>query len=133
MILIAGPPCGGKSTYAGQHAAATDLVLDFDAIAERIAGQRYSRDPGVMAAARAEWHAKLPDADWVIWNAPRRAQRGRFRSQWGASVLVVTASREECLRRAADARPPSWQQLVRQWFAAWEPSQSGREQIITTG
>lgn len=132
MILVAGPPCGGKTTYVRAHADATDVVLDFDDIVEHITGDRYARTPAVMDQARREWKDALPQADWVIWTAPRRQQRGRIRTQYDATIVVVTASFDTCLRRASDARPPLWQTMVRTWFAEWEPSRSGREQIVDT-
>lgn len=132
MILVAGPPCGGKTTYVSQHAAPTDVVLDFDDIVEQLCGDRHTRDRQIVEQARAEWARRIPLADWVIWTAPRRAQRGRFREQHHAQVIVVKASLDECLRRAAQARPPEWQTMVRHWFSDWEPSRSGREQIIDT-
>ncbi len=132
MILVAGPPCGGKSTYATEHAAPGDLVLDFDDIVERITGDRYSRDADALMRAQTEYHERVPTADWVIWTAPRRQQRGRFRSQHNAAVIVVTATLDECLRRATEHRPPLWQAMVCRWFNEWEPSSTGREQIVDT-
>lgn len=131
MILIAGPPCGGKSTYARKHAKAGQAILDFDDIVEEISGDRYNRSPDVVAAARKEWGLRLPSSDWVIWSAPRQRDRGNFRNQFDATVLVVWATEGECLLRAA-ARPPSWQPAIRRWFMQWEPSRSGREQLINT-
>lgn len=132
MILVAGPPCGGKTTYVNEHAADGDTVLDFDDIVEQITGDRYMRTPTVIAQARAEWTKRLPTSDWVIWTAPHRTQRGRLRTKHHAAVIVVTASLEACLRRAEAERPKSWQTAIRQWFTDWEPSRSGREQIIDT-
>lgn len=133
MILVAGPPCGGKTTYVQQHARTTDVVLDFDDIVERIThGNRYTTDPNVLNQARTEWAQRIPTADWVIWTAPRRAQRGRFRTQHGATVIVVTANVSECLHRATQHRPPEWQNMIHRWFTDWEPSRTGREQIIDT-
>lgn len=132
MILVAGPSCGGKTTYTQAHAAPTDTVLDFDDIVERISGERYTRNPHVLEQAQAEWTRRIPSSDWVIWTAPRRQQRGRFRSQHNATVIVVKASLEECLTRAAELRPPEWQTMIRHWFRDWEPSTSGSEQIIDT-
>lgn len=132
MILVAGPPCGGKSTYVREHAGPGESVLDFDDLVEEIAGVRYSRDPEVTDLALEEWCRRLPVSDWVVWTAPRRAQRGRLRGQFGAVVTVVTASEAECLRRATAERPESWQQLVRDWFAAFEPSQTGELLVDTT-
>ena len=79
MILVAGPPCGGKSTYATEHAVPGDLVLDFDDIVERITGDRYSRDADALMRAQTEYH-----------------------------------------------------EMVRRWFNEWEPSSTGREQIVDT-
>ena len=132
MILIAGPSCGGKSTYVQQHANPTDVVLDFDDIVEQLTGTRYTRTPHILKQAQAEWTRRLPLSDWVIWTAPRRTQRGRFRSQWNANIIVVKASLDTCLTRAAQHRPLEWQTLIRHWFRDWEPSKSGREQIINT-
>lgn len=128
--LIAGPPCGGKSTYVLDQAEPADVVLDFDDIVEELGGDRYSLDARVRQQAQLEFRRRLPAAHWVIWTAPRRAQRARFQSQWNAAVVVVMADPAECLRRAELARPPQWQQLVRRWFAEWQPGV--RERIVNT-
>lgn len=133
-VLVAGPPCGGKTTYARLHAPAAATVLDFDDIVETLTGDRYApRTPTVLAEARRRFHAAIPHSDWVIWTAPRRAQRGRFRTQHHARVVVVTAPLEVCLTRAAKHRPPEWQAAIHEWFRHWEPSRSGNETIVTTG
>ena len=132
MILVAGPPCGGKTQYVRDHRQVHENVLDYDDIVESLGKPRYEAGPAIAAQARRIWGDSLPMADWVIWTAPRRGDRGRFRSQFGAHVIVVMASMETCLARAEALRPPRWQQAIREWFAAWEPSRSGREVIIRT-
>jgi hypothetical protein len=127
-ILVAGPPCGGKTTYVAEHAAPGQSVVDFDAIVEGLGGVRYQATPEIAVQAQRIWTASLP-APWVIWCAPRRRDRGRFRSQYQAQVIVVMASLAECLKRAED-RPPIWQEHIRAWFAAWEPSRGGNELIV---
>lgn len=119
-----------RQRFGHYRPVATDVVLDFDDLVEQLAGDRYDRTPEVLDQARAEWSTRLPAADWVIWTAPCR--RGRFRSQWNAQVIVVTASMDECLRRASVHRPHAWQAMVRRWFVEWEPSRSGSEQTIDT-
>jgi hypothetical protein len=130
-VLVAGPPCGGKTTFVADRARRGERVVDFDDIVEGLGGARYQADPAMAAAAGRIWVASLP-ADWVVWCAPRRRDRGRFREQHQAQVVVVMASLEECLRRADADRPPPWQAAIRAWFAAWEPSRSGREFIVRT-
>jgi len=132
--LVAGPPCAGKTTYVRSHADTNDRIVDFDDIVEGLTGVRYGpHSPETIQEARRLWVQALPDADWVIWTAPRRADRGRFRSQHTAEVVVVVAPLETCLRRAAENRPPSWPALIYEWFRAWEPSRSGAETIVAGG
>jgi predicted kinase len=130
-FLVAGPPCGGKTTFVAEHAAADQSIVDFDDIVEGLGQPRYEADPEIAEQARRIWVASVPQADWVIWTAPRRRERGRFRSQYQAQVIVVMASMAECLKRAED-RPPIWREHIRAWFAAWEPSRSGSELIVRT-
>ena len=129
--LVAGPPCGGKTTFVKVRALPHESVLDFDDIVERLTGDRYAEQaPKVLAEARRQWKAALPAADWVVWTAPRRVDRGRFRSQFNAQVYVVMAPLGVCLERAKRERPPPWEDLIRRWFADWEPSRSGQETIV---
>ena len=133
MILVAGPPCGGKTTYVKQHARPTDRVVDWDDIIEELGGTRYQPTPEIEAQAHHLWRQRLPSADYMIWRCPNRVTRGRFRARYNARVVVVMASMRVCLDRAKAQRPPIWQANVRQWFAEWQPSSSGREVIIDTG
>jgi hypothetical protein len=143
ITLVAGPPCGGKTTYVRQNAGPHDAILDFDDIVEALTGDRYDRSPTVMRDARERWLRQLNDFTrvratgrlWIVWTAPRRGDRGYFRGKYakhGAMVIVVMASEAECLRRAVADRPPSWASAVREWFAVWEPSRSGQERIVHT-
>jgi hypothetical protein len=105
-------------------------VVDFDDIVEALGVRRYSAPPETLAKAQEMWRASIPSADWVVWTAPKRADRGRFRGQYGARVVVVMASQDECLRRAKAERPPTWEGAILRWFMDWEPSQSGSEMIV---
>lgn len=131
-FLVAGPPCGGKTTYVSHLARPGETVLDFDDLIEGLGGKRYLADAAMVQQANSLWKDRLFDSDWVIWTAPRRQDRGRFRSQFGTGVIVVLASEAVCLERAAAERPSRWQQLVRDWFRLWEPSRSGQETIVRT-
>lgn len=129
MILVAGPPCGGKTTYVAENANERERIVDFDDIVEAMTGDRYARSPVIVEQARAEWRRQLPGADWVIFAAPRRSQRRGFQRQFGAEVIIVAAGMDECLRRAEANRPPEWQNLIRGWFADCE---LGNDVVIDT-
>jgi predicted kinase len=126
---VAGPPCGGKTTYARAQLQAGESLLDFDDIVEELGSERYA---GAVVGAQAYrlWLDRLPSSDVVVWTAPKRTQRGRFRSEFGAQVVVLLPSMDECLRRARAQRPASWQAEIRRWYLEWEPSRSGRETVI---
>jgi predicted kinase len=133
MILVAGPSCGGKTTFVRQRAMPEDAVLDFGDILEELGDFRYAASPETKAKARLLWTERLPFSDWVIWSAARREDRGRFRAQFEAQVYVVLAPLFICLDRARQERPPGWEAVVTEWFGAFEPSRSGQEEMVWTG
>lgn len=130
--LVAGPPCGGKTTWAGEQAEAGELIVDFDAmLADK--GYGYGEaPPAVVDQTYREWLARAASATFLVWTAPKRWQRGMYRRQ-GWATVVVMASFGECLDRATRERPPSWQRGIEQWFREYEPSRSGGDLIVWTG
>lgn len=51
IVLIAGPPCAGKSTYAQQHAEPGDMVIDYDLIAAAIGSPDHHDHPASLRPA----------------------------------------------------------------------------------
>lgn len=45
LIVITGPPCSGKSTYAREHASPGDIIIDLDAIAHALGYPHPHIDP----------------------------------------------------------------------------------------
>lgn len=132
VTLIAGPPCGGKSTYLRTHAGPNDLVVDYDAIAVALQAsgtthQQIDVHKHFIWEARDAVLERLAlgnhgvRAAWVIASAPKRKERDRYRRRYGAQVVVVTAPEEVCLRRAMSERPDDWYGHVRGWFDKYEP------------
>jgi predicted kinase len=130
--LVAGPPCGGKSTYAREHAQPDQIICDFDEIVEELGYERYLAPPQAQAKAYELWLERADHAQWLVWTAPKRWQRGRYRGK-GGRTIVVMASEAECLARAAQERPAHWQGLIRGWFREYEPSRSGGDTLVWTG
>lgn len=121
IVLVAGPPGAGKSTMVAEHAGPSDVVVDYDVIAQAL-GSRSShehRDRELVSSAR---NAVL-----------RRIQRGEVSAPrvWIVSanadaeavfphheVMLVDPGRDEVLRRCeAAGRPARWADLVDDWYA----------------
>lgn len=132
VTLIAGPPCGGKSSYLLAHADPTDLVVDYDALAVALqpAGASHGH---IETHKQFVWEARDAVLErlrlgnhgvrraWVIASAPRKADRNRYRQRYGAQVVVVMSPEEVCLRRSLGERPGDWYGYVRSWFSSYEP------------
>lgn len=139
VTLVAGPPCGGKSSYVAEHALPSDLVVDYDALAAalRVDGARYehveSHRPMVCEARDAVLERLVLGNHgvrraWVMNTGAKRAVRESYRRRYGARVVVVWAPEDVCLRRAMGGRPEAWWGHVRAWFDGYEPDP--RDEIV---
>lgn len=139
MTLVAGPPCGGKSTFVRDHAEPGDLIVDWDLLLMAITPGGHHMDPGplrpYLAAARDAILARLRTCPWqrawIINSAPSRTRRESYRTQYGAGSVVVMAPREVCLTRARTQRPGRWTLYIDRWFERYEADPS--DEVIYTG
>lgn len=130
VFIVYGSPLAGKSTYVRENMELGDLVVDLDAIRSGISLQPlYTPAPPLQKTAFAvrdflyeqirirsgEWQTA-----WVIAGLPRKDERERLAARLGASLILVEATEQECLKRlydADDGRYPEWEEYIKKWFA----------------
>ena len=142
VVLVAGPPCAGKTTYVREHIRSGDLVLDRDRLEEAL-----TETPGVLDEAIGQFVASafyavlkknrvrslltFGDADRTLWVqecAPRRETRRRYLQMNGPTteVVVLDTPKEVCEVRARerfgvdDERLEVYMDAIRLWWVEYE-------------
>lgn len=126
--LVAGPPCSGKNTYVDQHMQPGDLVIDYDALMAAVSGQEVHEHvadlkPYVYHARDRlieKWIARRDVDLWLIYGAPKRADREQY-ARRGFRVVLMDTDERTCVRRAKEHRPDGWWRYVSRWFRDFEP------------
>jgi shikimate kinase len=126
VVLIAGPPCAGKTTLAQRVAISGDVVLDYDSVAQSMGSPvqwihpepyRTMAEQEVQAQLAHAYHQLDTGTCWLIRLAPRPATRMALAGQWGATVYVLSPGERECRRRARQQQRPSGTgQRIGQWY-----------------
>ncbi|GIG64272.1 HNH endonuclease [Phytomonospora endophytica] len=124
LVVVIGPPCGGKTTRVRDLATEQDAIVDYDDLVEAFGGTRYGRDrlpirlAGVARAAAVRSLLATPPTGgtvYIVHTAPGRGQVAAY-ARAGAVFELVDPGREECLRRAARERPSQWARYVADWY-----------------
>lgn len=134
VYLVYGSPCAGKTTYVNSVATRNDLIVDLDKIHRAIcicglydkpdATKRvafnvrdYLLDEVRTATPRRKWQ----DA-YIIGTYPDRIDRDVFVQDYGAELVHIDTSKEECIKRAyQDIERSSVRDAVIGWINAyWE-------------
>lgn len=140
LTLICGPPCAGKSTWAGQHSNPGDLIVDRDLIARGMGsppGWMHRRGYRLRAeqAMRAKVAALALDDEcraWVIRSLPHGQARTTM-ATWlrATTVLVLLPDLPVLLARAASRpHPRRTEHAIRSWLARYTPADI--DTVITT-
>ena len=137
VVIVSGPPCGGKSTYVRENAKPEDIIIDMDEIAAAL-------DP----SWERRWNAKLLDhamrvrnamlgelkfrparsRAWFIVSAPTAGERLWWRRKLGGAGVMCQPLQAVCIERAR-ARAGRYDHVQR-WFAEapkpWSPPSQRR-------
>ena len=140
VVIVAGPPCSGKTTYVRRHAAPNDPVLDWDDIWTEIHGPGPRPTPGpwdpLRQAVEMEFRRRFDQVDrgWVIRCAPSNRHRALMRRVKGARSIVLAIPIDECVRRLMldDSRPGKrgWVEAIELWWMHFKPSSSDQETLV---
>lgn len=122
IMLVIGPPGGGKTSYVQEHKDPDDLVVDYDAIAEAFgsddthdheAGLHRSvmiaRNAVLDALRRGETEARRA---WIVSANPKAESVFPYHER-----VIVDPGRDVTMERGAQAgRPARWIRLVDDWY-----------------
>lgn len=135
VYLVYGSPCAGKTTYVNSVATRNDLIVDLDKIhrAICICGLYDKPDATKRVAfnvrdylqfgrgADGDTSPQVADA-YIIGTYPDRIDRDMFVQDYGAELVHIDTSKEECIKRAyQDIERSSIRDAVIGWINAyWE-------------
>lgn len=126
LIIVVGPPCGGKTTYAQAHAQPGDIIVDWDALAGALAApgaDPYDHAHPVRRCAHRARSAVIAEAlnhigecdVYLIHTSPRPAALQAYARQ-GARVVVVDPGQEVVAARCQAERPPHTLAVAMRWY-----------------
>lgn len=134
VTLVCGPPASGKSRYVDMHKGETDLVVDLDVIASRLAGTGLHswgmewlgpavRERNEMLAGLHKPEAKRHARAWLIAMEPEAKWRQWWVDTLGCSQVVVIATPAHVCdaRLMTDPDRASRAMMAAQWWKQYTP------------
>ncbi|MDH2425771.1 AAA family ATPase [Sphaerisporangium sp. TRM90804] len=140
VVLVTGPPCAGKTTYAQHFALEGDLVLDLDTIARDLGSTRYwHHDPATLARADAVMRRQVLKVAatrtgrvWIIRCVPNGRTRTGLARMVRADKVVVLLPRGSTLVARARRRPDVMATVtaINEWQSAY--TEGALDTVITS-
>ena len=142
VVLVAGAPGSGKSTYVRKHKRAGDVVVDLDEIKVDLYGgtsHQTGTDLNTLGAAVAERNQRLSGlvrlpksaTAWLVVGAPDPQERQHWAAQLGAEVVVMcTPYGHICDRIRSDPSRKGREEVMELWALKWwKRYRPGRNEI----
>lgn len=115
IVVVTGPPCGGKSTYIKANAKSGDVIIDMDRIALALTTddtQNHAYSQAIRFIAMEARKAAVKEAlyqcadrrgptAWIIHTDPSADERSQYRLR-NAQIIEINPGKEVCLERAKE-------------------------------
>lgn len=133
VVIVAGPPGSGKTTYVGEHMTVGDLVVDYDALFVALSGRPWYNRPVELTPFVAEARdavirrlARPSDVRraWIITAQANAEELLQLKDDIEAKLVILDIDFLECMRRIAndDRRRDNvelWRPILQRWFSTW--------------
>jgi hypothetical protein len=131
LHIITGPPAAGTSTYIRDHRQPGDITIDYDEIANTIAGEtvdNHTHTDTVKAVTQAARRAAITEAVkhanttdvWIVDSTPSAKTLDKYR-QAGAEIRTIDPGKAVVMRRCKAERPPHMLKVAAAWYDRDKP------------
>lgn len=126
LHIVTGPPAAGKTTYVQQHAKPGAIRIDFDHIANVIAGvdaANHEHPDHVASVTRAARNAAIAKAEalsseydvWIIHSMLSAKKAAHYR-ELGARIHIVDPGKDVVMTRCKAERPKKMLAVAAKWY-----------------
>jgi len=132
VYIVYGAPMSGKHSYVIEHMEKGDLVVDIDKLYEAVSFMQPYDKPDNLKYNVFSIRNHIIDnvrtryggfrTAWIIGGYPNKIDRERLASELGAELILINATREECVNRldtSNDYRQENkneWIDYIDKWF-----------------
>lgn len=139
VVIVTGPPAAGKSTHIRENRKPGDITIDYDEIANTLAGLKpanHAHEAHIKrvtkAARQAAIDAALNDKDsghtvWIIHSTPSASLLDKYKSA-GAEIVTIDPGKDVVMSRCKAERPKHMLKVA----AAWYDNQDKKKQPTST-
>ena len=125
VTVVTGPPAAGKTTHVRTHAQDGDVIIDFDLIANALAGKEadnHEHAAHIQTVAKAARQAALDAAikqgvrTWLVHAMPSDTQRADYEKR-GAEIVTIDPGKDVVMQRIKAERPERMAKAAGQWYS----------------
>lgn len=133
--IVTGPPAAGKSTFIRDHRRPGDITIDYDTIANELAGvdpANHEHPAHIKAVTKMARQAAIDAAVkqlgdhtvWIIHSSPSDRLLDHYR-ELGAVIDVVDPGKDVVMKRVKAERPSSMLKVAALWYSKNKPRPKG--------
>ena len=140
--IVTGPPAAGKSTYIHQHRKPGDITIDYDELANTLAGlkpanhQHQTHIKIITKAARQAAINKAIDKHdgthnvWIIHSNPSANLLTKYKAA-GANIITIDPGKDTVMKRCKQERPKHMLKVAAQYYEKQKQQKQQTQQTTT--
>jgi len=125
--IVAGPPAAGKSTYIREHRKPGDITIDYDELANTLAGLKpanHEHKAHIKSVTQKARQAAIDTAInkhdgtfniWIIHSTPSTNLLTKYQEA-GAEIITIDPGKDLVMKRCKQERPKHMLKIAASWY-----------------
>ncbi|WKE50348.1 hypothetical protein J8244_09460 [Corynebacterium tuberculostearicum] len=125
--IVTGPPAAGKSTYIREHRKSGDITIDYDELANTLAGlepANHEHEAHIKSVTQKARQTAIDTAInkhddtfnvWIIHSTPSASLITKYQES-GAEIITIDPGKDVVMKRCKRERPKHMLKIAAAWY-----------------